>query len=67
MFGYGFYELDPEPVAIIRPEVPDRYSSMQAADQFWLAARRPSTPAKEVHASVAARNRLNSSMRFASG
>ena len=34
LYGFGFYDLDTEPVVIITPEVPDRYFSVQASDQF---------------------------------
>jgi hypothetical protein len=40
LYGFGFYDLDTEPVVIITPEVPDRYFSVQACDQFprWFMA-----------------------------
>jgi hypothetical protein len=34
LYGFGFYDLGTEPAVILTPEVPDRYFSVQACDQF---------------------------------
>jgi hypothetical protein len=34
LYGFGFYDLGTEPAVILTPEVPGRYFSVQACDQF---------------------------------